>query len=69
MGGSQKKLGYESAGLWKRLTFSYVAPLIRLGWRGEVQEDTAEKFHPSRYDADVLAGNFDAAYNAVKVHT
>eukprot|EP00889_Picochlorum_renovo_P005611 jgi/Picre1/32641/NNA_007987.t1 len=47
-------LGYEHANFLSKLTFWFVNPLIRLGSRREIDEDTASAFLPRSENAEVL---------------
>ena len=69
MAGAEKqpKLGYEHAGLFSRVTYSFVEPLIRKGVKQEIDDATADDFLPSSNRAEKLAAQFDAAYTAVQV--
>lgn len=52
--------GYEHATLLSKLTFWFVNPLIRLGSRHEIDEDTASAFLPRSENAEVLYNGFAA---------
>jgi ABC-type multidrug transport system fused ATPase/permease subunit len=60
----QRKLGYQHASLLSLVTYSFVEPLLSLGAKGQIDEDTAEKFLPDSDRAEVLAARFEAAYAA-----
>ncbi|KAI8103833.1 hypothetical protein M9435_006360 [Picochlorum sp. BPE23] len=53
-------LGYEHANFLSKLTFWFVNPLIRLGSRREIDEDTASAFLPRSENAEVLYNGFAA---------
>jgi hypothetical protein len=57
----------ERAGLWSKISFSWVGPLIKSGWAKELDEEDARFLVPSYDDATALAEGFDAAFAATKV--
>jgi len=53
--------GYEHANVLSRVTFSFVWPLIRLGYRRQIGEHTGEEFVPKQDTAEVLGQAFEGA--------
>jgi hypothetical protein len=58
----------EAAGLWSRISFSWVAPLIHKGWHTlQLEQDDARFLLPQDTDAPQLSRQFEAAYGKLKV--
>lgn len=66
--GHSRPVGVEHAGLWGIISFSWIGPLLRLGARGGIQENSASPFIPEADDAAVLARQFERKYAALQVH-
>jgi hypothetical protein len=62
-----KPVGVAYAGLWGVVTFSWIGPLLSLGARGGIREDSASPFIPEADDAAVLARQFERRYAALQV--
>ena len=60
-------MGVEHAGLWGIISFSWIGPLLRLGARGGIHENSASPFIPEADDAAVLARQFERKYAALQV--
>ena len=60
-----KKLGYQHANFFSRLTFSFVNPLIKLGSEGRIEDGTARDFLPDSDTAEILSENFEKAFAKV----
>lgn len=58
----ERKLGYQHASWVSKLTYSFVAPLLRLGAQGQLKDDTADDFLPESDTAAVLSTAFEAAF-------
>jgi len=59
---------YEKAGLWARISFSWVAPLIKEGWyKLKFEANEARFLMPCREDAPQLSQEFEQSYAQVKV--
>jgi hypothetical protein len=65
--GHSRPVGVEHAGLWGIISFSWIGPLLRLGARGGIQENSASPFIPEADDAAVLARQFERKYAALQV--
>lgn len=65
--GHSRPVGVEHAGLWGIISFSWIGPLLRLGARGGIQENSASPFIPEADDAAVLARQFERRYAALQV--
>jgi hypothetical protein len=58
----------ERAGIWSRISFSWVTPLIQRGWLDlRFEEDGARFLMPARDDAPQLSEQFEQSYAKVKV--
>lgn len=58
----------ERAGLWSRISFAWVGPLIDQGWQQlHFQENEARFLMPACDDAAALSAQFEKTYAAVKV--
>jgi hypothetical protein len=58
----------ETAGLWSRISFSWVGPLIHKGWHSlQLERDDARFLLPQDTDAPQLSQQFEAAYSKLKV--
>jgi hypothetical protein len=58
----------EAAGLWSRISFSWVGPLIHKGWHSlQLERDDARFLLPQDTDAPQLSQQFEAAYGKLKV--
>ncbi|KAL4424666.1 hypothetical protein ABPG77_004473 [Micractinium sp. CCAP 211/92] len=58
--------GFSHAGLFSKFTYLFVTPLVAMGARNKIVEDSAAAFLPQADTASVLAREFDAAYGAIK---
>lgn len=66
--GPQKQSALERAGLWSRISFAWVGPLIKQGWLDlKFQEDAARFLMPACDDAPQLSQQFEQSYAQVKV--
>jgi hypothetical protein len=66
--GPHKQSALERAGLWSRISFAWVGPLIRKGWLDlKFQEDAARFLMPVCDDAPQLSQQFEQSYAHVKV--
>ena len=54
--------GLATTGLWGRISYSFGTPLLTLGARGKVDEGSADAYLPQWETAEVVAAQFDAAY-------
>lgn len=59
--------GFAHASVFAKTTYTFVSPLLALGARDAIQEDTARAFLPVEDTAEELSARFDAAYARVKV--
>ncbi len=66
-GGFIKPVGEHTAGIWSRICFNWVKPLISQGTWGQLEEPTAQAFLPPCDDAAYLSAQFWQVYNAYKV--
>jgi hypothetical protein len=58
----------EAAGLWSKISFSWVGPLISKGWHTlQLKRDDAQFLMPHDTDAPQLSQTFEAAYGKLKV--
>jgi hypothetical protein len=58
----------EAAGLWSRISFSWVGPLIHKGWHSlQLERDDARFLLPQDTDVPQLSQQFEAAYGKLKV--
>jgi hypothetical protein len=58
----------ERAGVWSRISFSWVTPLIQRGWLDlKFEQDGARFLMPARDDAPELSEQFEQSYARVKV--
>lgn len=58
----------ERAGLWSRISFSWVGPLIKEGWIDlKFEQDGARFLMPAQDDAPQLSEQFEQSYATVKV--
>jgi hypothetical protein len=58
----ETNLGYQNAGLFSKVTYSFVGPLLSLGSKNAINDDTADAFLPDSDRAEALAARFEAAY-------
>ncbi|KAL4420399.1 hypothetical protein ABPG75_010055 [Micractinium tetrahymenae] len=58
--------GFAHAGPFSKMTYLFVAPLVAMGARNKIDEDSAAAFLPQADTAAVLAEAFDAAYDSIK---
>jgi hypothetical protein len=59
---------YERAGLWARISFSWVSPLIARGWKDlKFSENGARFLMPAADDAPALSQSFEHRYGQLKV--
>lgn len=65
--GYSNPVGVDHTGFWGAVTFDWIAPLLSLGARGGIAEDSASPFVPERCDAAVLARQFEAQYLKTQV--
>ena len=54
--------GYQFSGLYGKITFSFVDPLLRLGTQAHINEDTAADFFPETDRAEPLCSQFEQVY-------
>lgn len=64
---NKRPVGYHNASIFGRVTYSFMDPFLRLGARGQIQEDTAAEWLPPSDTAQYLAARFSEVYTAVKV--
>jgi ATP-binding cassette subfamily C (CFTR/MRP) protein 4 len=55
--------GFQYAGIFGKITYSFVNPLLRLGAQGKINERTADDFFPETDRAEPLCEEFEAAYS------
>ena len=58
--------GFQYAGIYGKVTYSFVGPLLRLGAVGKINESTAAAFYPLRDRAELVSAEFEAAYASQK---
>ena len=68
-GGQDRPIGYAHATLAQLVTFGWIAPLLQLGAKGLLREDTAEAFMDTANTAQYLERQFQAAYSLAKVRS
>lgn len=56
---------YADAGVYGRLTYSFVGSLLSLGAVGGIDEDVGPELLPANNRAEVLSETFDALYQQV----
>lgn len=56
---------YADAGVYGRLTYSFVGSLLSLGAVGGIDEDVGPELLPANNRAEVLSETFDAVYQQV----
>lgn len=56
--------GFQHSGIFGKITYSFVSPLLSLGARGRVAEDTAADFFPEADRAEALCPPFEAEFAA-----
>lgn len=57
--------GYADAGIFGRLTYTFVGTLLALGKAGGLDEDVGPELLPKKDTADKLAARFDDVYDKV----
>lgn len=69
--GYSKPVGLDHGGVfshvWSMVTFNWIAPLLSLGARGGIEEQSASPFVPEADDAAVLARQFERQYKECQV--
>lgn len=55
--------GFQYAGIFGKITYSFVNPLLRLGAQGKINDNTADDFFPEADRAEPLCEQFEAAYS------
>lgn len=60
-------MGYAHATLVQLVTFGWIGPMLQMGAKGLLREDTAEAFMDTANTAQYLEKQFQAAYNTTKV--
>ncbi|PRW21108.1 multidrug resistance-associated 1 isoform X3 [Chlorella sorokiniana] len=58
--------GFAKAGVLAKVTYTFVSPLLALGAKNKINEDTAPAYLPTSDTAQLLARQFDATYTRVK---
>lgn len=56
--------GFQYSGIFGKITYSFVNPLLRLGALGAINGETADDFFPEKDRAEPLCAKFEAAYAA-----
>jgi hypothetical protein len=59
-------VGYAHATLVELVTFGWIGPLLQMGAKGLISEDSAEAFVDTPHTAQHLEAEFQSAYDASK---